>query len=88
MGLFFHLLTPDFLLVFFGRHRGQPIASSALLSPLTRDFVSSIERFVKTHSIPLITFAKGQDKDEIATEYRFHFTSPEGVVSVGYWTPH
>src|SRR5215472_18896434 len=39
---------------FFRQHRGQPIASSALMSPLTRDFVASIERFVKTRSVPRI----------------------------------
>ena len=68
---------------FFRQHRGQPIASSALMSPLTRDFVASIERFVKTRSVPLITFEKGQDKDKIAAQYRSRFTAPEGVVFVG-----
>jgi hypothetical protein len=68
---------------FFRQHRGQPIASSALMSPLTRDFVASIERFVKTHSLPLITFEKGQDKDKIAAQYRSRFTASEGVVFVG-----
>ena len=68
---------------FFRQHRGQPIASSALMSPLTRDFVASIERFVKTHSLPLITFEKGQDKDKLAAQYRSRFTASEGVVFVG-----
>jgi hypothetical protein len=68
---------------FFREHRGQPIASSALMSPLTRDFVAAIERFVKTHSLPLITFEKGQDKDKIAAPYRSRFTPSEGVVFVG-----
>jgi len=68
---------------FFREHRGQPIASSALMSPITRDFVASIERFVKTRSVPLITFQKGQDKDKIAAQYRSRFTASEGVVFVG-----
>lgn len=68
---------------FFHQHRGQPIASSALMSPITRDFIASIERFVKNRSIPLITFKKGQDKDEIAAQYRSEFTPSEGVVLVG-----
>lgn len=68
---------------FFRQHRGQPIASSALMSPITRDFIASIERFVKTHSVPLLTFEKGQDKDKIATQYRSRFTASEGVVFVG-----
>ncbi len=68
---------------FFRQHRGQPVASSALMSPITRDFVASIERFVKTHSVPLLTFEKGQDKDKIAAQYRSQFTPSEGVVFVG-----
>ena len=53
------------------------------MSPITRDFVASIERFVKTRSVPLITFQKGQDKDKIAAQYRSRFTASEGVVFVG-----
>ena len=68
---------------FFRAPRGQPIASSALMSPMTLDFVTSMERFVKTHSVPLITFEKGQDKDKIAGQYRSRFTASEGVVCVG-----
>lgn len=77
------LQYPSGVVGFFRQHRGQPIASSALMSPLTRDFVAAIERFVKNHSVPLITFAKGQDKDQIAAQYRSQFTPSEGVVFVG-----
>ena len=68
---------------FFRQHRGQPIASSALMSPMTRDFVASIQRFVPSRSLPLLTFEKKQDKEEIAASYRSQFTSAEGVILVG-----
>jgi hypothetical protein len=68
---------------FFRTHRGQPIASSALMDPISKAFVAAIERFVRTQGIPLITFEKGQRKDDIAAEYRAHFDQAEGVVFVG-----
>jgi hypothetical protein len=47
---------------FFRQHRGQPIASSALMSPMTRDFVASIQRFVQSGSLPLLTFEKSKTR--------------------------
>ena len=32
---------------FFRAHRGQPIASSALMAPISLAFVAAIERFVR-----------------------------------------
>ena len=51
---------------FFRRHRGQPFASAALMEPISQAFVAAIERFAKVQGVPLITFAKGQRKDEVA----------------------
>ena len=68
---------------FFQRHLGQPVASSALMAPRTRDFVAAIERFVKAHSIPVVEFRKGQRKDDVMAERLKHFRQPEGVVFLG-----
>jgi hypothetical protein len=68
---------------FFRTHRGQPIASSALMDPISRAFVAAIERFVRAQGIPLITFEKGQRKDDVAAEYRAQFAQDEGVMFVG-----
>jgi hypothetical protein len=51
---------------FFRHHRGQPIASAALMEPISRTFVTAIERFAQQQGVPLLTFAKGQRKDEVA----------------------
>ena len=50
---------------------------------MTRAFVQAIEQFVKDHQIPLLTFEKGQRKDEVAAEMRAKFPQRDGVVFVG-----
>src|ERR1700746_1813818 len=68
---------------FFRDHRGQPLPSAALMSPMTRGFVAALEEFVARHGIPLVQFCKGQRKDVVMAEYLRHFTRDEGVVFVG-----
>jgi hypothetical protein len=68
---------------FFRFHRGHKFASSALMAPMSRAFVAAIEAYGHTHAIPLITFAKGQRKDEVAADYLARFTGKEGVLFVG-----
>jgi hypothetical protein len=71
---------------FFRGHRGQPIASSALMAPISLAFVAAIERFVKEQDVPLITFTKGQRKDDVAKEQLARFMAAgktEGVLFVG-----
>ena len=68
---------------FFRGHRGQPIASAALMEPISRAFVSAIERFAKQQGVPLISFAKGQRKDEVAAAYLASFPQDDGVLFIG-----
>ncbi|HEX5938723.1 MAG TPA: hypothetical protein VFZ12_00010 [Dehalococcoidia bacterium] len=71
---------------FFRGHRGQPIASSALMAPISRTFVEAIERFVAEQDVPLITFQKGQRKDDVAKEHLARFARAgheEGMLFVG-----
>ncbi len=68
---------------FFRRHRGQPFASSALMDPISKAFVAAMHAFVHAHGVPLITFEKGQRKDDVMAEHLTRFTAPEGVVFVG-----
>jgi len=68
---------------FFRFHRGHPVASSALMDPITKAFVAAIDRFAKQHQVPVITFEKGQRKDEIAAAHLAHFTAEEGIVFIG-----
>jgi hypothetical protein len=71
------------VVAFFRYHRGQTFASSALMAPLSQAFVTAITTFVQAHDLPLITFQKGQRKDNMAAEYLARFQLAEGVLFVG-----
>ena len=68
---------------FFRFHRGETFASSALMNPMSKSFIAAVDRFVKQEQIPLITFTKGQRKDDVTQEYRSRFGGAEGIVVVG-----
>jgi hypothetical protein len=68
---------------FFRRHRGEAFASSALMEPMTERFVEGLEQFALAEDIPLITFAKGTRKDDVAAEIRQGFDREEGVYFIG-----
>ncbi len=68
---------------FFRAHRGATFASSALMDPLTSTFITALARFAHTQSIPLLTFAKGQRKDEGAAKHLARFSQEEGVLFIG-----
>jgi hypothetical protein len=68
---------------FFKEVYGRKFASSALMAPMTRAFVASVERFAAEKGIPLITFEKGRRKDEVAQEFLREFRKKEGIVFIG-----
>ncbi len=68
---------------FFRFHRGAPLASSALMAPISRAFVQAIERYASEQEIPLVRFAKGERKDEVAAAYRRDFRGTDGIYLVG-----
>ena len=68
---------------FLRSHRGCPIASSALLEPISRAFIAELYRFAGEHHVPVVDFAKGRRKDDLAQEFLAEFDGPEGVLFVG-----
>jgi hypothetical protein len=68
---------------FFRNHRGQPLPSAALMSPMTRSFVAKLEDFAIRHGIPLVQFSKGQRKDAVMAEHLRGFAHEEGIVFIG-----
>jgi hypothetical protein len=68
---------------FFRFHRGEIFASSALMNPMSKSFIAAVDRFIGREQIPLITFTKGQRKDDVTEEYRSRFSKSEGIVVVG-----
>jgi hypothetical protein len=77
------LQMPGQLVNFLIGHRGNKIPSPALLGRITDDFRARIQSFAAQGGIPLVHFAPGQRKDDIAAEYRQRFAQPEGVVFIG-----
>jgi hypothetical protein len=77
------LQTDRGVAAFFRFHRGETFASSALMNPMSKSSLAAVDRFVEEHRIPLITFAKGQRKDDVTQEYRARFAGAEGIVVVG-----
>src|SRR5262245_6432280 len=77
------LQTESGVASFFRFHRGETFASSALMAPMSTAFVAAVEDFVEREAIPMLTFAKGQRKDDVAKEYHAHFRGTEGIVFVG-----
>jgi DNA-binding HxlR family transcriptional regulator len=68
---------------FLRNHRKQPIASTALIAPISKKFVAAIEKYVDDNKVPVVEFRKGQRKDEIAKQYLAAFNRVEGIVFMG-----
>lgn len=68
---------------FVHKHLGFPIASTALISPMSKAFVHAIEVFAKEQRVDLITFDKNQRKDEVTQEYLARTSFTEGVLYIG-----
>jgi hypothetical protein len=68
---------------FFNFHRGHKFASSALMAPMTRAFVASIGEFVGRLGLDLVSFGKGQRKDDLTQAYLGNHDGREGVLYVG-----
>jgi len=68
---------------FWIHHRGHRLASSALMAPMTRSFITRIENFAATEGIELVSFKKRQSKEDLAKEYLARFPAQEGVLFIG-----
>src|SRR3954469_17263878 len=77
------LQTDRGVAAFFRFHRGETFASSALMDPISKSFIAAVERVVEQEQIPLLKFAKGQRKDDIAKHYHDQSSGTEGILFVG-----
>ncbi len=68
---------------FLMRHRGFPIASTALVAPISKQFVADIKDFAAAHDVPLIHFAKGQRKDAVMQEHLAESTGTDQILFIG-----
>jgi hypothetical protein len=68
---------------FIRKHLGMRFISTAAIAPMTHAFVTAIDRFARSRGIDVITFKKGQRKDDVAREYLANTTLREGVLFIG-----
>ena len=72
---------------FFRFHRGHRFASSALMEPMSKDFVARMEQYAQQHRVPVVPFDqapyKGRKKDDLAQEFIARPGAKEGVRFLG-----
>ena len=71
---------------FIRGHLGRPIASTAVIAPMSRDFTARLRSFADAHDVPRIDFARGQRKDDVMHEHLAAFEAAgrtEGVLFIG-----
>jgi hypothetical protein len=77
------LQTGGGVVYFLKTQLGVRVPSTVMVAPMSDQFVKAIERFVATEGVDLVTFEKGQRKDDVAQEYLAKFEGEEGVLFVG-----
>lgn len=77
------LQTSGQLCYFLREHRGYPIPSPALFSPMHDRFVRGVQALAAEHQVPVVHFARKQRKDDVAADHRARFRADEGVVFIG-----
>jgi hypothetical protein len=68
---------------FWRYHRGYDFASSALMAPMTKDFIAAIDGFAAREGVDIVEFKKGQRKEDLSKEYLASFEAEEGVLFIG-----
>lgn len=68
---------------FFKGHREATVASTALMAPMSAEFVRNIRNFAEGYRIPVVRFDKGQRKDEETQRRLKDFQGREGVLYIG-----
>ncbi len=68
---------------FLKEQRKYPVASSAAMAPISRAFVTAIESYAQKHQLPVLTFEKGQRKDDVVAPCIKRAAGQEGIVLIG-----
>ncbi len=77
------LQTGGGLVWFLKTQLGVQVPSTVMIAPMSQRFVDAFARFVETQAIDLVTFEKGQRKDDVAQQYLARFEGDEGGLFVG-----
>ncbi|HYN05750.1 MAG TPA: hypothetical protein VES67_00025, partial [Vicinamibacterales bacterium] len=77
------LQTGGGVVYFLKTQLGVRVPSTVMVAPMSERFVKAIEHFVEREGIDLVTFEKGQRKDDVAQQYLATFGGDEGVLFIG-----
>jgi len=77
------LQTGGGVATFFKGHRGAKVASTVLMAPMTHTFIKAIHDFAQHQGVEIVSFEKGQRKDEVTRERLKTFDAAEGVLYIG-----
>ena len=68
---------------FIKYHLGKPVPSTVVVAERSRQFVDAVKRFADEQGISIVSFKKGQRKEDVAREYLSRFVGEEGVLFIG-----
>ena len=68
---------------FLKHQRHCPVASSAAMAPISQAFVAAIDAYAQQHHVPVLTFEKGQRKDDVVAPYVTRAAGQDQVVLIG-----
>lgn len=78
-----NLQMPGGLINFIREQLGFPIPSPMLLAPVSEAFRTAVEKFATAQGLPIVTFARGEAKDDTARAHLAKFEKRSGVVLIG-----
>ena len=59
------------------------IRSTVMVAPMSQRFVQALERFAEAEGVDLVTFERGERKDDVAQRYLAEFDQEEGILFIG-----
>ena len=78
-----YLQMPGGVINFIREQRNWPIPSPQMMKKISQAFREDVERFAAERNIPIVTFKKQDEKEEVAKEYLEQFEGQSGVVLIG-----
>ena len=76
------LRTPRALCHLLRDHSGEGAVSSHQMKAITEPFLESIDQYAREHHVPLLSFERGQRKEDLAAKYLTEFSGTEGVLFI------
>jgi hypothetical protein len=77
------LQTPRSVFYFLREHHGAGAVSSRKMKAISERFIQGVQRYARQHGVEVLSFEKGQRKEDLAAQHLAGFTGREGVLFIG-----